>query len=412
MTIASVIKIVGAATPLSSMVTSAEAAVERAYSPLIAYPSRGSLLVEASASFLEFARRGALFYFRDKLSAVSEVLNVEEAHILGYIERRLVQKGWTSIDEEKRLRKQWESNSFDEKHVWFVSEFHQSVWDLLQEFLHSTLENGRFRPSVVSMLWNIMKGADPEWLETRPNVKPADIPALIVNDGPKWIGELRIPAPLLVERLEIDGWTTIFEERQLTQCQDASPRFVSNLRVYSLLVSPASANKLQSWPATSDWLDTVPLFHLEENITASDMRKRILEVGSAVSDTTEDFLPLTAVYLNELLFNGYRRLASLHPTWVGAFGLELKGTSAFLSGECVVEFDTWQEGYEDDVYSRDVLSAGSRLRIKNSCLRQILNRSRHSLVLRTTEARTHHEGWLSRKKEFDVTRETDKMLFV
>jgi hypothetical protein len=412
MTVVRMIKMVAEYTTIPAALVGNAATAERAYSPVIAYPNRGSLLVEASGEFMEFVRRGALFYFHERLAAVTEVLRVEQIHVLGFIERKLKDKGWSEKEEEERLGHEYRSHSFEDKHVWFISDFHQSVCDILQEFVHLTVENGRFHSSAVEVLWNVVRGADGEWLDDLPNIKPKDIVALNVNDVSAWIGELRAPIPLAVEKLVEEGWTSVFENKLLTQAQDSGSRFVSDTRIRSLLLSPVVSQESKSWPQTEDWSDSVPRYHDDENITLADFRSRILEAGRNDGEGSQKFVSLVAIHRNGQLFNGHRWLLSLHQTWVGAFNLRLQGLGAFLGDECVAEFETWQEGYEDDVYSRDLLSTGVRLRVKNSFLSSILARSNSVLAVRNIEARTHHESFRRSKEEPDVTREVDRIFFV
>ena len=76
-----------------------------------------------------------------------------------------------------------------------------------------------------------------------------------------------------------------------------------------------------------------------------------------------------------------------------------------LGEEEVVCCEEWQEGYEDDVYSRDLLSTGIRLRIKNSLLHRLLAEAQHALVVQTEEKRTHQDSHWKRKQTPDVRRE-------
>src|SRR3989442_9978838 len=93
----------------------------------------------------------------------------------------------------------------------------------------------------------------------------------------------------------------------------------------------------------------------------------------------------------------------LHLVWMARFGLRFDGGMNMRMGEEeVVCYEEWQEGYEDDVYSRELLSTGIRLRVKHSLLRRLLAEAQRALVVQTEEKRTHQDSHWKRKQTPDV----------
>jgi Cdc6-like AAA superfamily ATPase len=406
MSLANVVRGVAALADVPASVRSAAEGVERAYSHTIAYPSRRLLINEPTSEFIRFFRRGVLFDLHDRLDAVAEILETTTATILGFIERRLGEEKWDREQEEEQLKEEWRSNSFDDRRVWFIPAFHQRVSEILQEFVHRTIENGRYHKSAVDALWGVLRISDPEFLASLPSTKPSDILALNVNDATVWLDELRAPGALRVEQLPTTGWTTVFEERRISQTHDATPQYEADVRVRAILVAPELSNHPESWPTIGRWMGGIPRFHSEENVTVADAQMRLSEAAQDAPSTTEKYAPITAFHANGQLFHGHRWLVAIHPVWMARFGLKFDGMNMRLGDEEVVCCEEWQEGYEDEVYSRDLLSTGIRLRIKNSLLRRLLAETQHALAVQAEEKRTHQDSHWKRKQTPDAKQES------
>jgi len=178
---------VGASASLARSVIAAADEAKRAYSPIIGYPSRRFLHAEPSTEFMRFVKRGTLFDFYDRLKGVSELLRMDPPVILSHLERTLRSSGWNEIEEERRLKSDWEGNARDNRVVWIVPGFHIRISDLLQAFVHQAVENGRYDAKILFGLTNVVRGSDPEFVSVLPRTKPLDIRSLSVTDCAAWL---------------------------------------------------------------------------------------------------------------------------------------------------------------------------------------------------------------------------------
>jgi hypothetical protein len=175
--------------------------------------------------------------------------------------------------------------------------------------------------------------------------------------------------------------------------EDSHPKFISEVHVRTLLVAPELSNRPETWPAPGQWPDAIPSTHPKENLTLDAVRTRLIEAAAASVDLSGKLLPLLVVHTNGQMFEGYRCLALLNPAWLGKYGLEFDGCQFTWSGKCVARLEEWQEGYEDEVYSRELLSAGVRLVVRNDWLRTLLANTQHSLAVWASERRTQQDSW-------------------
>ncbi len=360
---------------------------ERAYTPIISYPSRRFFHSAPSADFLRLLRRGVLFDLHHRIQAVCELLGFQAGIAYSYIEGALRGQNWTEDEETERLKVDWDGNARDNRVVWIVPRFHTLVSELLQKFVHETLENGRYSAKLLVVVGNVLRTSDPAFIETLPGVKPCDIDALDVTDGAEWVAAIQTIATPTVEVMPSDGWTTVYEERLQSQTDGSHPLFISNVRVRSLLVAPELANQSGVLPGAALWSDTIPVFHPNEHLTLSDARERLIQEARSPGNVAGDFLPLVSSHENGKAFVGFRCLAFLHPLWLNQYGLSFSGCEILRDGRCVARLEEWQEGYEDEVYSRDLLSAGTRLLIRNDWLNRLLIESERALVIHNEENR-------------------------
>lgn len=392
MTLIRVIRSVAASVAMTVSVNAAVTSAERDYSPLIAYPTRRFIESEPSLEFARFLRRAVLFDLSDQIVAVSKLLKISLAVILSYLERTLLASNWSIAEETERLKDDWEYHARDKCVVWIVPRFHVQIWELLHKFVHQTVENGRYTATTLQALENILRIGDPTYVATLPQVKPNDIPALPTVDGAIWVEELNTPVGTAIEVLPRDGWTTVHEQRLQSQTNGHHPLLVSAGRVRSLLVTPALANRLESLPSPDEWSDDIPYLHEDERLTIGEGQRRLKERGSSL-DLNAPVLPVVSAHENGISFQGFRMLTFIHPTWLTRYNLVFEGTEVLSKGECVARLEEWQEGYQDEPYSRDLLSAGMRFIIRNDWLQMLLNDAERTLILHTEETREWYKDF-------------------
>ena len=404
----SLIRIVSAMGAGGHATAAASAAAEeamRSYSPLIAYPSRRFIHSQPSPEFVRFLRRAVLFDLHSRIIATCELLKLSPGVLLSYFEQALRASDWSEEEETERLKDDWRYHARDNRVVWITPRFHSRVADLLQEFVHQAVENGRYDANTIKALENVLRAGDPAFIATLPSGKPHDIPALDVSDGTPWVEGPHTPPCKGIEEISADGWTTVHEERLQSQTDGHHPVFVSIVRVRSILISPALATQLDSLPPFERWSDEIPALHTEERLTLTESQRRLREASPI--DFDNELLPLVSAHDNGITFQGFRLLAFLHPTWLKAYDLNFDGKEVVMNGSAIARLEEWQEGYEDEPYSRDLLSAGMRLIVRNSWLKTILRDRDRALVIHTEEVRRWFKDFWKKEPTAESTRAFD-----
>ncbi|WP_027716778.1 AAA family ATPase [Desulfuromonas sp. TF] len=403
MTIIDVVKRVSKSLSLPESVVEAVNEAERTYSPLIKYPYRRFLLTPPSSGFIAFLKRGALFSLLKEIQGVSDLLQVKLNIVIAYIEQGLMKQGWKLADEQDRLKDEWEGKAHGGHVIWFIPSFHTLVSELLQSFIHEALENGSYGNDVLNAIFNVVRSGDPSFVAELSRQKPLNIQALNVKNSSEWIKEIERQSPKQVDVLPPDEWTTVYEERFLTQTSDSSSKLCSELKVRTLLVSPEYSSDEDLWPDPSDWSDVIPCVHPEERLTI-DAAANIISKGAIFVESDQNYpmYPFVALHVNNQGFVGYRHMPYIHPMWVGRYSLEVEGCQIKHDEQIIAYFEEWQEGYEDEAYSRDLLSAGIRLIVKTDWIRRMLKAASYSMAMWTSEKRMKRDAW-TRKAPSEIS---------
>ncbi len=408
MTLIRVVLAMGAGGHATATATAAAEEARRSYSPVIAYPSRRLIHSQPSPEFVRFLRRAVLVDLHSRIIGTCELLKLLPEVLLAYLEQTLGASNWSKDEEIERLKDEWGYHAQDNRVVSITPRFHSRVAELLQEFVHQSVENGRYDLNTITALESILRAGDPALIAMLPSGKPHDIPALDVSDGTPWVEGPQSPPYKGIEEISADGWTTVHEERLQSQTDGHHPVFVSSVRVRSIVISPALATQLDSLPPFECWSDQIPALLREEGLTLTESHRRLRE-GSPI-DFDSELLPLVSAHDNGITFHGFRWLAFLHPTWLKTYDLNFDGKEVVMNGTAIARLEEWQEGYEDEPYSRDLLSAGMRLIVRNSWLRTILRERDRALVIHTEEVRRWFKDSWKKEPTAESTRESDTCL--
>jgi len=156
------------------------------------------------------------------------------------------------------------------------------------------------------------------------------------------------------------------------------------------------------------WLDAyekiLPLLSMSTTVeqTQTEMQSR----GSKVFSDTHECIPLIAIHQNPKNFLGYSDVCTLSSIIIHDFELSFEGLNIFRNGEIVGKYETWQEGYQSEFYSRDKISFGSRLQMKTSFLKEVCRRYNKILCNSTSDVRAYFESRYKSKP--DEVRHTDQ----
>ena len=303
-TLVEIIHRVSTIVTLSPSLIKAADEAERPYTSVISYPSRRFLHLEPSIGFTEFIKKGALFDFKTQVESASELLSIPPSTILAYVEQRLRESGWSEIDEEVRLREDWDGNVWDSRVVWIVPRFHTLISEQLQKFLHEAMESGCYDKTVFEAIKNVVRGGDPDFIGRLPRTKPFDIPDVTPVDGQSWRNEIETPVGVVVETLRFNEWTTVDEERLISTTDGQSKKFASSVRIRSLIINSALTDRPDSWPAIKNWSDAIPNLHPGENLTLKSAQVRLRDAANAIADVSVGMIPLVSAHTNLQLFHG------------------------------------------------------------------------------------------------------------
>jgi hypothetical protein len=394
---------------IAQEILDAAAQAMRAYSGTIAYPSRRFIAAEPSPEFVEFLDRGALFDFRDRVRGVCELLQIHPAIVLFDIERRLCETGWCVDEENERLKEDWDGQVHRNKVVWIISRFHVRVCELLQDFVHRAVENERYSAETVASVTNVLRIGDPKWIREVAYPKPRDVKMIEVTDAVAWIEEAKSHPELMTERLKKEGWTTLYEVDRFAQSDGWHPECLLDLNVRSLLVPPEIADAPGRWPDVNQWTADFECRSAEENLTLEEASNRLRASTSLTDSNAAEPAPLVVRHFGGHMFVAMRCALSLHPRWLS--DLEIRLPEILKNGSVVARIEQWQQGYEDEAYTRELLSIGIRLVARNDWLSELLARTGMALAISRMERREYDKDFWDDKSDL-IAEQHSQQVFV
>ena len=103
-------------------------------------------------------------------------------------------------------------------------------------------------------------------------------------------------------------------------------------------------------------------------------------------------IPLIAEHENSLTFLGYLSVCTLASFIIKDFNLMFEGLNLIRNGEVVARYEAWQEGYQDECYTRDKLSFGVRLQVRQDLLIEICRCYHKILCIGINEKREYFKS--------------------
>lgn len=371
---------------LSASILAELADAERVYSPTIVYPNRRYLEFQPTPEFVHFCRTALFRDTQIQIKGISNLLDIEYGVVMAHIEQKLKEEGWTQEAEIVQLRDEWYGQGRDGKVVWIVPQFQVKVSGILQNLVHFGVEKGRYHPKVVKTLESVVHGGDPEFFLMPSKAKPTDIPVLDVTDVDSWINDMDQDPKL--EVLEIPNeWITVFEKRKLSQTDGSRPLFQIETEVIGILVHSGLIDRIGSLPDSEDWMASVPFMHPAQRFCLLETQNELMIDSKTGVSPSGKLDPLLSYYGNREHFPGFEMQAFLHPLWIQRYNLTFDGLSILQDGRNVGKYESWREGYQDEVYSRDRLSWGVRLLLDPDFVNVLLGEFQYALLLNSRETR-------------------------
>jgi hypothetical protein len=362
--------------------------VKSRYSSIILYRGFRIISTLPSKDFVELTKRGALFSFQRQLKAVCQILNLDLDAVTAQLERKLLKTG-TTLDKEKDITRSM-SNAFVHPQgwpiLWFVSDFHVQISDLLYQTIDEVLMKQRYQSHHLEAIWSVIQPNDPEYSFTKLSPMPKDITPLLVETKDDWIAANKLEAKVTIENTVPKEWITAFEFRELSQDTPYHREFVTQTHVRSVLVVPEEVNNIASFDPDL-WGEKVGMHHPAENLTWQQFRKALREGHQLEPDGDEACLPFVSYNERHTGFLGFHTIASLSSKIIREEGLVLDGHSVLLNEERVAFFEAWQEGYPDEDYNDVPLSFGVRVFVSAKFVKRVCQNMGRAFAVQTIENR-------------------------
>jgi hypothetical protein len=374
--------------PLPIKIDEAIRQIERDYSSTIVYRRFRLLHDEPSRDFVKLIKQGAQFSFRRQLKAACDILNLHLDAVTAHLERRLLETGFTVEEEHDVVRSMWRAFSHAQGWpvIWFISEFHVRINNLLYQLLDEVLIKQRYQPNHVEALWRVLQPSDPEYCAYQLLPIPNDIPPLIVLNKDEWISNHSDAPRVTIEESILADWITAFEFRWLAQDTPYHVLYIAQTDVQSALIRPEMIDEITEFE-TQYWGEEVGTHNPGENLTWRQFRDALLFGHELEPDENEVCLPFVAYKDENGGFLGFHTIASFSSHVIREFSLACDGFDVFDSNDRVGYFEAWQEGYPDEDYNDQPLSVGVRFRVRADFVRKVVRSSGRAFAVRTIENR-------------------------
>ena len=343
------------------------------YSPIINCSTFRLPHNNPSDRFLGFFTKNTKIPNQDQIGSCCEILPIDKNAILANIEHVLKREGWTEEDENERLKNEWNGHVHPQGFpgVMILTTFDLRVFNLFNQILDEIVEKDRLSTNQLEALWRILQPADPEYKLSNIKPKPKDITPLVVSDKEMWLSELNGTHGKVRCEPITQEWVTLFEQRILAQDTTYEVPYRSVLMSYSSLIMGDLEFSFEDLEKGSFCVLKLSTFDDNECITLNQARKLLTNHRNLIPDYHDLFLPILMWKTNHPLFFGYHKLVALPSYLKNQYGLTYKDFDLYKNDVCVMKYEVWQEGYQDESYSRELLSYGTRLMIHRGLLQKI-----------------------------------------
>ena len=359
--------------------------VDSDYSSLIAYRGFSFLHIKPSHDFVDLTKKGAQFPFRQQLKAACDILDLNADSVTAHLERQLD----VTIEEElDTARAMWRAFSHAQGWpvMWFVSDFHVRISNMLYQTLDEALIKQRYQSSDIEALWRVLQPGDPEYCTYRLRPIPGDILPLVIRDKDEWIADHYDTPCVTIEESIQEDWIVAFEFRQLAQDEPYHIPYITQTHVRSALVSPESINEVTEF-RQQGWSEVVCTHHPSENLTWHQFRDALLYGHEYEQGGNGVCVPFVAYKESHPEFLGFHTIASFSSHVIREFALVFNGLDVFDGDDHVGHFEAWQEGYSDEDYNDQPLSFGVRFSVRSDFVRKVAHSSGRAFAVQTIENR-------------------------
>lgn len=390
---------------LNESVLASIGSVAMAYSPTISY-STYRLPGNPSSEFKAFLQQNTLNDFSKQIAALENILHVPRGTLVAAIEERLEAEGWSINEERDRVEYDWKGHVHVQGWpvVWITTDFHELATESLSIILHESAEKMRLTETQLDRLWRTIQGVDPEYIIRGVTVRPRDISPLQITDVSAWLGEIDTYESVRVagDRTEIGvgDWVTVFERRRLAQEERYNVPYRQDITLASSLIPRrvyGEASELDEVDFVAERLATPAS---ERPLTLEEARTNLITWGKRIPTMgTHESIPLIAEHQNQFTFLGYRNVCSLASFIIEEMGLSFADFDLLRNGQRVASYEVWQEGYQDEAYTREKLSFGTRLLVRRDLLSDICQKYQRLLCTCVYEERMYFSSIHNRRPD-------------
>jgi len=402
-TVLRILRCVDEVSPLEASITSSVQRIDRNYSTSIYYSSY-TFPSRPTPEFKDFLKRNTLFDFSKQVMLMERILQVPSGTLVAAIEERLIAQNWSMDDERVRVKDDWYGHVHPQGWpvVWITTEFQELATDALWSILDEAAIKLKLNSEQINWLWQTIQPADPEYVLRGIMPRPSDIKPLRVLDKQAWFSELDVLESMQIGDTRTQGedgdWITVFEKRRMAQEEKYNVPYRQEISLKAFLIP----QQVYGGPHALDELELTT----ERIVPASTMAVAIQQAqmelkgrGCKVLNTCNDTIPLIAEHQNPSTFLGYWSVCTLASFIIDECNLSFEGLDLVRNGEVVAKYEAWQEGYQDESYTREKLSFGVRLRVRRDLLTEICCRYCKVLCICIDEKRESYESIYGREPD-------------
>jgi len=401
-----ILRYVSGVLPLVPSVASSIERIDRIYSDSI-WHSTYMMPSSPSTTFLNFFKKNTLFDFSDKVRLIERILRVQSGDFVAAIEERLNTQNWSMDEERSRVKDDWYGHVHPQGWpvVWITTEFQELVTEVLWSVLNEAAEKLKLSDTQIHWLWQTIQLADPEFVVLGNMSRPIDILPLRVVDNDTWFAELDTIESFQVGKAGTEeqgtDWMTLFEKRRLAHEEKYNVPYRQEISLKATLIPLqvyGGSHRLDELELSTERIASASAI----SVTLEQARDELTRRGSDALEAGADCIPLIAEHQNPVTFLGYWSICTFTSFIIDDFNLSFEGFNLTKDGEIVAKYESWQEGYQDEAYTREKLSFGTRLIVQRDFLAEICRRYNKMACVRVDEKRECYKSIYERKPDEKV----------
>jgi hypothetical protein len=365
--------------------------IQKLYAGPIIAPGK-SIFVNPSSEFSEFYSRAVMLHLQEIIYQANNMLKMDMKEVAGKIER-YVMSGVKSIDELRgRNKDEWYGQAHPQGHPFIpiMATINHLVIDAYGKILDEYFKGNNASEELVDRAFTLLKTNDSHYSLQKISPKPNDIERVHVEDVDKWLEEITIKDKSVTENTSNCEWVTIFERRKLSEDDPYKVPYQEYKMSHSALLRNCDGKKFDELETMIATMYKLHKYSENDSITVEDVEAIMMRNIEEPSSTAQQ-IALLMWHVNPITFMGYYDVVSIPNFFIKKYGLISEGLNLSRNDGCVVRYESWLEGYQDEAYSREELSWGNRLLIERNFLKEICDDYKVSLYLSKTIKRKFYK---------------------